>query len=230
MGIDMYRQNSSAEITMRETRREFNYNNTIVLTLSISRPEVRLEQNPQAQARINRRYSEEANTFYRMVSTTLYRQAVQFYHDSIKNNFPFRPYDAVMNYEVTLNEACYLSSYYDRYQYTGGAHGSTIRASDTFSLKTGQRLPLSYFFRPGFNYRGFLLGQIIKQADRNMQQEPIYFENYRELIVQNFNPSSYFLSPEGINIYYQQYDIAPYSSGIIVFTIPYASIGWRPSC
>ncbi|MDD2361358.1 MAG: DUF3298 and DUF4163 domain-containing protein [Oscillospiraceae bacterium] len=226
----MNNRDSSAIITMRETKRDFNYNKITVLSLSISRPEVMLVNNPQAQLRINSRYYAQANSFYRMTSTTLYRQAVQFYHESVKNDFPFRPFDAVMNYDITFNQACYLSSYSDRYQYTGGAHGSTLRASDTFSLKTGRRLPLSHFFQAGFNYRGFLIGQIIKQADRNMQSQPIYFENYRELIVQHFNPASYFLSPEGINIYYQQYEIAPYASGIIVFTVPYGGAVNKPSC
>ncbi|MDD3833420.1 MAG: DUF3298 and DUF4163 domain-containing protein [Oscillospiraceae bacterium] len=226
----MRNPNSSAIITMRETKQDFYFNRTTVLSLSISRPEVILVNNPRAQSLINRRYYTQANSFYRMASTTMYRQAVRFYRESIRNGFPFHPFEAVMNYDITFNKDCHLSSYYDRYQYTGGAHGSTIRASDTFSLKTGRRLPLSHFFRSGFNYRGFLLGQIIKQADRNMQSQPIYFENYRELIVQYFNPASYFLSPEGINIYYQQYEIAPYASGIIVFTIPYGGALRNPSC
>ncbi|MDD4546039.1 MAG: DUF3298 and DUF4163 domain-containing protein [Oscillospiraceae bacterium] len=226
----MRNPNSSAIITMRETKQDFYFNRTTVLSLSISRPEVILVNNPRAQLLINRRYYTQANSFYRMASTTMYRQAVRFYRESIRNGFPFHPFEAVMNYDITFNKDCHLSSYYDRYQYTGGAHGSTIRASDTFSLKTGRRLPLSHFFRSGFNYRGFLLGQIIKQADLNMQSQPIYFENYRELIVQYFNPASYFLSPEGINIYYQQYEIAPYASGIIVFTIPYGGAFRNPSC
>ncbi|MDD2418360.1 MAG: DUF3298 and DUF4163 domain-containing protein [Oscillospiraceae bacterium] len=226
----MRNPNSSAIITMRETKQDFYFNRTTVLSLSISRPEVILVNNPRAQSLINRRYYTQANSFYRMASTTMYRQAVRFYRESIRNGFPFHPFEAVMNYDITFNKDCHLSSYYDRYQYTGGAHGSTIRASDTFSLKTGRRLPLSHFFRSGFNYRGFLLGQIIKQADLNMQSQPIYFENYRELIVQYFNPASYFLSPEGINIYYQQYEIAPYASGIIVFTIPYGGALRNPSC
>ncbi|MDD3693306.1 MAG: DUF3298 and DUF4163 domain-containing protein [Oscillospiraceae bacterium] len=223
-------QNRSAEITMRHTEREFSFNNTIVLTLNIHRPVVRLKGNEQAQSRINRRFSSQAVAFLRRASIVLYRQAVQQYQDSIVSDFPFRQFDAAMHFDITYNSNCHLSSFNDRYEYTGGAHGSTLRRSDTFSLKTGQRLPLMSFFPRGSNYRGMLLGQILMQADENMQQDPIYFDDYRTLIVKHFNPESYYLTDEGINIYYQQYEIAPYASGIIVFTIPYSVAGTAPSC
>ena len=221
---------SSADILMRETNREFIYDNTTVLSLTIRRPEVRLYNRSQVQTRINRRFSSEAVEFYRYASGELYREAIQFYRDSQKNNYPFRPYDAFMQFEISYNANCYLSSFNDRYQYTGGAHGSTIRASDTFSLETGRLLPLSHYFRSGSNYRGFLLGQILMQADENMQQQPIYFEDYRNLIVQHFNPASYYLSNDGLVIYYQQYEIAPYATGIVEFTIPFSVLEWRPHC
>ena len=48
-----------------------------------------------------------------------------------------------------------------------------------------------------------------------------YFENYKELINKTFNPNSFYCTPEGISVYYQQYDIAPYSSGIREFLMPY---------
>jgi len=68
------------------------------------------------------------------------------------------------------------------------------------------------------------------QADENMQQQPIYFEDYRNLIVQHFNPASYYLSNDGLVIYYQQYEIAPYATGIVEFTIPFSVLEWRPHC
>lgn len=223
--------NRSAEITMRETRRELTYGSTVVLTLSIRRPQVRLRGNPQAESRINRHYEMQASRFMNRATTTLYRMAVQQYRDSQANGFPFHAYDCVMQVTVTYNRNCHLSSYTDQYEYTGGAHGNTLRLSDTFSLRTGARLSLSDFFPRGTNLQRVFLGQILAQAEHNMQQEPgIYFDNYRALIVQYFDSDSYYLSPEGVNIYYQQYQIAPYSTGIVVFTVPYSVLGWRPDC
>lgn len=219
----------SAVVVMREKKREFLYGRTAVLTFSVSYPEL---MSPGAAAgRINRRIRMQTEGFTRYASTVLYRQAVREYRDSKADGYPFRPYDAVMNYEVTLNQDCFFSFYRDRYEYTGGAHGNTLRLSDTWNLKTGGKLSLSELFMPGEDYGALLTEQIILQARENLSGNPgIYFDDYENLIVKFFNPDQFYLSPEGLNIYYQQYDIAPYSTGIVVFTVGYDMLGWRPSC
>lgn len=224
------RINPRADIMMRETKQTFTYNHTDVLALTIRTPVVRVPCCPQAARRINAVYRAEAAGFFRYAADTLYEQAVQEYHDAQNSDYPFRPYEAVSDTTVTLNRSCHFSSYTDQYQYTGGAHGSTVRSSHAFALRTGRELALSSLFPPGFNWKGFLLGRMIAQADLQMQQEPIYFDDYRSLMVQNFNSSSFYLSNEGLNLYYQQYEIAPYSTGIPVFTISYEAVGWRPTC
>ncbi|MVB11486.1 hypothetical protein CAFE_22020 [Caprobacter fermentans] len=223
--------NSSAEVTFQENNREFSYRGTVVLTLAAQYPEIRLRENPNAQARINSRFRQQGAEFSRYAAATLYRQAVRDYHSAQEHDYPFRTYDAVMKYEITLNQDCYLSSYRDRYEFTGGAHGNTIRASDTFSLKSGRRFSLSHFFAPGQNYRRVVASKILRQAEENMRQNPgIYFDDYKHLILKYFNPENYYLTPDGVTIYYQQYEIAPYASGIVTFMIPYDSLGIVLSC
>lgn len=227
----MNHQSRKANLSMRETREEFTYHGTVMLKLSIRYPEVRLPGNPLAEARINGRIRSEINRFTRYASGPLYRQAIRDYKDAQQNGYPFRTYEAVLNYEVTYNENCHLSAFRDQYEYAGGAHGGTIRASDTWDLRTGARMPLARFFPPRIHYRRILLDQILKQADRNMQQNPgIYFEDYRALIHKYFNEESYYLTPQGLAIYYQQYEIAPYATGIVVFVLPYRAPLLRPSC
>ena len=217
----------SADVRMIEIKKEFLFQKTVVLTLSVTYPEIWLPSNHKAQSRINRNIRREVADYLHYAENVLYKEAVQEYQSALKNGFPFRRFDAVMQYEIPYNYNCYLSTYHDQYQYTGGAHGNTLRFSDTWNLKTGVRLPLSGYFKPGTNYRKLFIDQILLQADENHSD---YFEDYRALIVRYFNPNNYFLSPEGFNIYYQQYEIAPYSTGIVVFTIPFEAVGWHPSC
>ncbi|MEA4987263.1 MAG: RsiV family protein, partial [Anaerovorax sp.] len=55
-----------------------------------------------------------------------------------------------------------------------------------------------------------------------IKKEPeIYFDDYETLVVETFNPKNFYCTPEGVVVYYLQYDIAPYSSGIREFLIPY---------
>ncbi|HHX60234.1 MAG TPA: DUF3298 domain-containing protein [Epulopiscium sp.] len=132
---------------------------------------------------------------------------------------------------LSLKYPCIMLYNNDRYEYTGGAHGMTVRSSNTFELRTGTQIPLYCYFKKGIDYKLLLTQEMIKQANDQLKDNPgIYFDNYEELIAQNFTENHYFLTPEGLSLYFQHYDIAPYSTGIVVFTVPYKIIGWRPSC
>lgn len=221
-------RNITATITMEEKSWQFSYENQTVLTLSITYPVVSIVGARWVQEGINRSIKSQISEFYRYASGTLYRMAVQEYKDSQTHDFPFRPYDAVLKYEVTYNEDCHLSMYRDQYEFTGGAHGNTVRASDTWNLESGRRVPLSRFFRFGQNYRKIVLDEILRQADEQMANGTgIFFDDYRILIRKYFNPASFYLTPSGLDVYFQQYEIAPYVAGIVTFTVPYEI---EPSC
>lgn len=162
----MKSQNRRAAIKMSTEKRTYTYESVAVLTLSMTYPKVRLKGAPEAESRINCRIQTEVADFLCNATNVLYRQAVASYRYSQENGFPFNAYDAVMLYEVTYNENCYLSLYYDEYMYTGGAHGNTLRASDTWNLFDGCALLLAAFFAPDQDYRGTLIdhGQIAADA------------------------------------------------------------------
>lgn len=208
-----------AYITMKEFKRDFYYDDTLIISFSSSYPQVRL-RHKKTEKRINNRYLLNVKSFLRYSESVLYPMAVEQYKDALKNDFPFRTFSAVLNYTVTFNHDGLLSLYGDRYEYTGGAHGITKRGSDTWELKKGAVLPLSNFFPQRPDYEEYIIAQIIKQANADMQENPyIYFENYQELIKKNFNKQNYYLTQKGIVIYYQQYEIAPYATGIPEFTV-----------
>ena len=53
------------------------------------------------------------------------------------------------------------------------------------------------------------------------------FASGKRLQLEDFHPGNFFLVPDGIIIYYQQYDIAPYAAGIPEFLIPFSQHGPR---
>jgi len=227
----MKKTKCTAIIDMCEFKHSFEYKNIVILTLIIRYPLINIPYNKLAENNINSTINMQIKEYYNYVSSTLYDNAIKYYHDSQTNNFPFHVNEAIMEYNITYNENCFLSLYKDKYEYTGGAHGSTLRSSDTWETCQGTYIPMYCYFYKEINYMNLLINEITKQAERNLNQNPgIYFEDYKNLIIQNFDPNSYFLTTQGITIYYQQYDIAPYSTGIVEFTIPYRIIGWYPSC
>lgn len=225
-------ENFEAVLSEQTVQKEFTYDQTTVLTFLATYPEVRLAGSQNIQNRINLYYRAAVRKFYRYAEGPMRRDAIMAYRDSKQNGFPFNTFDAVMKYTVTMNEACHLSTYFDRYEYTGGAHGNTRRFSVNWDLRTGRMLQLSDLFERGENYRKLILDQIILIAEQNIKENPgIYFDEYRELIVKYFNPESFLLTPTALQIYYQQYEIAPYSTGIVVFDLPYRKLGIdRPNC
>lgn len=223
--------NSKADINTNKILRSFKHNNVTMLNVDIEYPNILLSYGSAIQSRINIHYNNLARNFYRYAVRTLLPNAIEQYKNSIKNGFPFNAYDAVMKYTVTQNSNCTLSTFSDRYEYTGGAHGSTIRTSDNWNLQTGSMIRMSDLFRGYGNYKALVIKRIQEQAQLNMEENPgIYFDDYKKLIVETFNPQSFNLTPDYLEVYYQQYDIAPYASGIIVFSIKYESLGIDKPC
>lgn len=210
-----------AVLNRQKFEREYIYDGVAVLNSSFQSYVVDIPTNRQADSLINGRIGSQLSAFMKDNLARLFPDAVEAYKQAVANGYPVRAYESVLNYTATYNAGNLLSMYRDQYEYAGGAHGSTVRRSDTFSLQNGRVLPLSAFFPYGYDYTSAILQEILAKAKEIMQTEPVFFDNYEELIVKNFNPQSYYLTQKGIAIYYQQYDIAPYSTGIVVFEIPY---------
>lgn len=212
---------AQAVLNRQNYMREYRYGGETVLTAGFESYIVETEKT-RAEEEINNRINTQLREFMRK-NTRLFAQAAQSLRDAQKNGFPFRQYETLLKYTPTYNSAELLSMYRDYYEYTGGAHGNTVRKSDTWSLMSGKVLPLSAFFPKNSDYKAIVLEEILRQAKENYARDPIYFENYPELILKTFDPESFYLTEKGIAVYFQQYDIAPYAAGIQVFIIPFSS-------
>lgn len=194
------------------------YQGVIVLHYRIEYPEFSSEYYTRSINSINRHYTRIARQFQRYIETELYRMAVEEYRAAIENGYPIRVFEVVQVYEITYNMSCIISLYFDRYVYTGGAHGITGRTSQTWDLQRNRQITLERLFRCDTSMKEYLMECI----ERQIAREPdIYFEDFRERIAEYFREENFYCEPRRVVIYYQLYDIAPYSSGIRTFLIPY---------
>lgn len=121
------------------------------------------------------------------------------------------PYSVISQFEVKYNKDNYLSIVTKIYQYTGGAHGITAQIAMNRNLATGKKIQLDNQY----------YDLIIEEINRQVAQEPtIYFQS--ELPIEYFDLENFYLTDEGIVIFYGLYEIAPYSSGIREFLIPWS--------
>lgn len=225
---------NSYEVTVQTKVLEdtMTYDGADVLTYKIEYPHFGGERYQRQLSFINTEYFRMAERFQREVRRKLYAQAVAWYKEAQENGYPFFPYDAEVVYELTYNKNCTLSLYFDQYTFTGGAHGSTTRVSDTWNIQTARRRSLQSFFPRGIDARQAVLAEVQKQIKQSIDNgEDIYFDDYEKNTEETFKADQFFLKPEGVVVYFQQYDIAPYSTGIPEFTIPFArGMAAAPRC
>ena len=130
--------------------------------------------------------------------------------------------ETYFDYSLNYNQNGLLSVVFKDYQYTGGAHGSTAQSSYTFNLNTGEEYTLKDLFNSDANYVSFISDTVRKEINERVKEGSLFeeltpFNTIRE-------DHDFYLSDDGIVIYFQQYEYWPYAAGIQEFTVEYAAL------
>lgn len=206
------------KIINRILQKEMKYENTVVLKYHIEYSEIVMDwqQNRNGIKKFNDYNLKMALQTQQKAENELYKEAIKLYKYNKENGYPQMMYELYREYQITLNQENAVSMYIDEYIFSGGAHGTTTRTSQTWNLMLGKMVEL-YELYPNEPY--FLL-DILRKINREISENlEIYFADPYPLVVEYFNPDSYYIDNGKVVIYFQQYDIAPYSSGIIEFTL-----------
>ena len=196
--------------------REMKYDNTVVLKYHIEYPSIVIPNNRNGERKFNTYNEKLALTLQKKSENELYKESVELYKYNKSNNYPIMVYDIYRNYNVTFNSKALVSLYFDEYIFSGGANGNTTRTSQTWDFNYNYMLQLYEFF-----YKDpYFLIDILKKINNQISNNPNnYFPDGCNLVLETFNPLNYYLTTQGIAIYFQQYDIAPHSSGIPTFIV-----------
>lgn len=200
-------------INKKILKKELFYNNELVLKYYIEYPKVCSNR----ASNFNMYNESIAIALKEKSENELYNQAVELYKYNKENGYPIMVYEIYRNYEITNNTNNIVSLYADEYIFSGGAHGITVRSSQTWNMNCGCMVPLEKFYS---NNPYFILN-ILKEINKQIANNPeVYFDNTCSLVLNTFNPESFYLKQDGtVVVYFQQYDIAPYSSGIRTFEV-----------
>jgi len=200
------------------------YRDIPVLIYTIHYPDFTTTCSQTAVQSINRFHLFQSKSAELYCRTVLYPQAVDQARYIQPNQFPFNSYEFLSTFQITYNSHCISSLYMDQYSFLGGAHGNTIRQSHTWDFSTGKQMSLSDFFPDNPRFTEAIFNSIQQQIEQQLKASPsTYFDDYAALLRGNFNINGFYLRPDGIVIYYQQYDIAPYVSGIPEFFFPFVN-------
>jgi hypothetical protein len=225
-------ENNQIIVKEKILQQDMYYKNHLIMRYTIKYPKFLSDTYQTFMNKLNSLYRIKAVMYERSNIMNLYQMAMVDYDFSISNNYPIKQFEAYVDYSITFHQDCTISLYIDQYEYAGGAHGLTVRFSDTWSLQQNKRMELNELFPQSINYQDFIIQTINRQIELEKENgNSMYFEDYLRLVNVNFKPNNFYLTKEGIVIYFQQYEIAPYASGLPIFVIPYGHGGsYHPKC
>ena len=125
----------------------------------------------------------------------------------------------------------YVTYHYTTFEYGGGMHGYTTEVGFTFRKSDGKQIKLlqdtdspefAQLIKEGI--KSFFAGGPDKTMTDEEVLEFLFAEDTDDLANIPLPLNAPYLSDTGVVFLYTQYEIAPYSSGIITFEVPFAKI------
>ncbi|MFW6309019.1 MAG: DUF3298 and DUF4163 domain-containing protein [bacterium] len=181
---------------------------TDTVKISLEIPIIEGFTNDLFQEKINTSLKHELIDF----AYQLHEQSEDTYDDFLDKDL-FNKFVAQNSFVVERYEQ-YISIILKYNQYQGGAHGLQWQQSYTFDLKEEKQLELKDLIDVD-NYQEKITKEICQQIKG--QSDDYFDEN-----IDSFDENSFYVTENGIVIYYAVYEIAPYALGIPEFLIPWS--------
>lgn len=203
------------KIENKVIQHELTYKGSVIVKYEIEYPQIigsRFYTNS-----FNHYNAKKAQELEKYAKEVLFPESKIQYDYNLEHGYPIMVYELVFHTTITYNQTPIISLYQDQYTFTGGAHGSTVRTSQNWNLACNKQISLDDIYAHKPNY----LLSILKQINQQIQEKgaDLFFDNACCLVTETFQPNQFYLTPQSLVIYFQQYDIAPYSTGIPTFEI-----------
>jgi hypothetical protein len=199
----------AVELEIKEVKSE-----SELINIDLNIPVIKGMQDKQLQSQLNQLLEQEAVKRQEAITAE-----AELNRDYILTE-PYHTYEIVSRFSQYYVTRDVLSFYVDYYTYTGGAHGMTDRVAYNIDLNTGQELALSDLFAPDSNYTEMINEKVRSIITLNPE---IYFEG--KMRFKGISEDQRFYLENGhLIVYFLQYEIAPYASGIRTFPVPLPAI------
>lgn len=189
-----------------------------VLSFTLRWP--KLPEDSAAFRRIGRYYQYAADRWRTRWETCLFASACEELKRAREQSFPFRPWEAALDFTVTYNEKGLFSLYMDAYEFTGGAHGNTVRCGDAWDLNSGMPCTLPMFFPRGSRWRWESIAAVRTEIERQIATgDYMYLDGWYQAAAKEFDPCRFYLTDQGATVFYPLYSLAPYVEGFPAFVV-----------
>jgi uncharacterized protein DUF3298/peptidoglycan-N-acetylmuramic acid deacetylase PdaC-like protein len=127
-------------------------------------------------------------------------------------------YNLGVSYEITDADKDFISLLFSFNSYLGGAHPNTNTKSFNYDLNRGSPVKLADLFTPGSNYLNVISGYSIGELKKIETTSQV--ESGAGPKVENFH--SWNITPFGLQITFDAYQVGPYAVGPHEVVIPYS--------
>jgi hypothetical protein len=187
------------------------------LKMDITFPLIQGIKDKQVEEKINQTIQKDVLNFKKMLQT----ESEEYLQGAKEEKWEIRKYEAFAYYIVHYQKDDLLSLSVFYYSYTLGAHGHTLQRAYNFNLLNGEEILLSDILKEKKDYIKIINQEIKRQIELNPQE---YFSEWS--VFQSISEEQpFYLIEDGLVVYFGLYEIAPYSSGIRYFKIPYSLFG-----
>lgn len=207
------------------THREWTQEGIPVLCASLSLPEPVPALNAVCR-RIRRYYRLQSRAFLGYCQKELLPLAQAEARAALAESRPLPEFRVELTYQVTYNAHGFWSLYTQMREHTLPGADFLLRRGDTWDLNSGYPAALSDFFPRRSGWKRRVLSAAEQEALRRERAGMCrYHESWRRDLRRHFSARNYYLTEEGLVIFYPMYALAPASAGIPIFTLPYEEGG-----
>ena len=209
---------ASCPASPKQWERNLKSNGTILLSCSIRRPAFSDTGKQRRMERYFVRMTQLWQTRWEQELYPLARQAFAGHQDE----GPFTPWQATMDYQITYWDPPLLSIRIDIREQGPVSPPNLLCIGETWDCSSGYPCPLHTFLpaKPR-RWKGALIEQLKEQTQQRMNSgESLLNSNCLSVLKQAFDPNRFYLTEDGIVVFYPLYVLGSYGEGIPTFTIP----------
>lgn len=162
------------------------------------------------------------------IEATTIEEAIQSFENGyleLKKMYPDEPmgWEADIEGKVTYEDQNILTIQINSYSFTGGAHGFSSTRFLNFDKAKGLEMANMEFFKDPLEFQNFAEGKFRDQekipATGSINATGFMFEGDEFYLPENIG-----FTQEGLQLLYEQYEVASYAEGPIILTLTYKEL------
>ncbi len=201
-----------------DTEKEWDFDGLPVLKASVK---LYLPPDLKPWRRIRSYYILQKKCFLKYCERDLLPWAKAEARAALENSSPTPYFQAELYARETYRGGRFWSLYIEQRELNMPGGTFARRWGDTWDMATGFAVPLSTLFPPRSRWRACIMetarNEIIRQESRG---EARYHPGWEKLLKKYWNPRNFYITRNGITVFWPMYAIAPAIEGVPAFVLP----------